>query len=293
MKQTKIILVILLTLIGSSWVFAADEPVVRIELTGAWTDIDPNLDAWWAEPLRLWDSDYEKSVSESPGLRFSELRVSVPFKRVEFFAAFETEPDFSASATAIGQTANTLLQTGEASVEAYDLGVVVPLDLGSRFRLRPWGGLSHLRIRQESLEEQWYGIGSGVAQQIVRDLRFADDLWGVVYGAEGVADLTTWLAVTARGFQRWGAGTTTQTYIRQENYFDEPIAAGDEPVDSHGFQGDYSMKTSTTMFGFDLGLRASLVRWFALEGGWRYRDWSYDRSPGAYDGPFIRCAFSW
>jgi hypothetical protein len=79
----------------------------------------------------------------------------------------------------------------------------------------------------------------------------------------------------------------------QESYYEEPIEPGDEPIESSAFEIEATEKASTTMFGFEAGLRAVVVRWFALEGGWRYRNWTYDRSPGTYDGPYIRCAFSW
>lgn len=257
-------------------------------------EIDPNRYAWWAEAVGEGERAGVASLPESAGFHFSELRVSVPFKKVEFFAGFETEPAFESSVDVRGGGFDSDRHwDSNAKVRAYDAGVVLPFRFGSRWALRPWAGVTHLEIHQE-ISEQWSPVVGASTSAGSESREYDDRLWGAAYGADVVFHFTGWLSASARALQRWGAGTTSLYYFFQVDYFEEPYEPGDEPVSSTHFEGEAPSFSSTAMmFGFDLGLRADIVRWVAIEGGWRYRNWDYDRNPGVYDGPYLRLPLRW
>ena len=282
MTERKLIVCAMAATILTTGLAGADEPKVKIELTVSWTDIKPNTRSLWTEAL--WNPIFqvEPEVSPSPGFHFSELKALVPVGRIEVFAGYETEPKFDAYHDVSQGPINRDHEEGSAKVEALDAGIVYPLRFGSRFHLRPWAGLTHIRTTQALSEESW-------REHQYQELRFqsynlegrdlSGNFWGVVYGAEAVVDITNWIGVSGRAFQRWGSGTITHAWNYEREVTECPCEPGDPPNQSESS-------------GHDLGLRATFTRWIAAEGGWRYRNWSYDWGPGTYDGPFLRLALA-
>lgn len=273
----------------------ADEPKIMVELTGSWTDIEPNTRSLWAVALRDPYLDVESEVSPSPGFRFSELKVLVPVGRVELFAGYEAEPRFDAYLDVSQGSFNRERREGSAKVEALDAGIVYPFHFGPRFHLRPWAGLTHIRSTQALSDESWRSYQDpdhGFLVHHLEDYDSSESFWGVVYGAEAIFDFTNWIGISGRAFQRWGSGTVTHANNYRREVTECPCAPGDPPDQSETSSYEIGTKETTSMFGFDLGLRATFARWIAIEGGWRYRNWSYDRGPGIYDGPYLRLALA-
>ena len=274
----------------------ADEPTIKIELTGSWTDIEPNTRSLWAGALRNPYLDMvEAGVSPSPGFGFSELKILVPVRRVEIFAGYEAEPRLKAYHDVSPDQFNRERREGSAKVEALDAGIVYPFRFGSRFHLRPWAGLTHIRSTQALSDESWrnhQSLGQEFRVHSLEDYESSESFWGVVYGAEAVFDFTNWIGMSGRAFQRWGSGTMTHVWDYMHEVTECPCEPGDPPDQSETSGYDIGTKETSSMFGFDLGLRATFARWVALEGGWRYRYWSYDFGPGIYDGPYLRLALA-
>jgi len=294
MALQRLFVVTILVVALTSGLVESEEPKVRIELTGAWIDVDPNLKALWARSLDTPDEYSQKMVSGGSSFGFSELKVLVPVRRIEIFGGYEREPSFEAAVTteSIFNPPSRWVATGSARVEAFDAGIAVPLSFGSRFELRPWGGVSYIRVQEQWSSDGWREWYIDATSNHLIDIDSSKELWGVTYGAEAVLSFTKWLALSARAFQRWGAGTWNEEW--QDKYYEYPLPyePGDAPVYSEVHNGTNSSKVTVMMFGLDLGLRATIARWIALESGWRYRDWSYDRGPGSYDGPYVRFALA-
>lgn len=270
----------------------ADEPKVRIELTGSWTDVDPNADSLWAWSIGSFAA-FEDTVSGGQGLSFSALRISVPLGRVEVFVGYEREPEFQATSVFLSDPRDFRGRDGKARVQAFDAGVSSSFNLGNRSQITPWVGVSNLRTNMARSTEWEYVWNSNTVVFESTNAHRSENLWGVGYGAEVTVDLNHWLMVPVRVLQRWGAGTMTETYSSEDYQYRHPIEPGDEPIYSEEYGDISSNKTTGSMFGLDLGLRATFARWVSLEAGWRYRNWSYGGGPGDYDGPYLRLALAW
>jgi len=162
----------------------ADEPTIKIELTGSWTDIEPNTRSLWAGALRNPYLDMvEAGVSPSPGFGFSELKILVPVRRVEIFAGYEAEPRLKAYHDVSPDQFNRERREGSAKVEALDAGIVYPFRFGSRFHLRPWAGLTHIRSTQALSDESWrnhQSLGQEFRVHSLEDYESSESFWGVV-----------------------------------------------------------------------------------------------------------------
>lgn len=293
---------IALTATGMAW---AAESKVRIELTGSWTDVHPNPDSYWMHSITYPDPGIDGEISGGGGFRFNELRVFVPVGEVEIFAGFEREPEFVSTTMFSLEPDQMTTEVGTAWVEAIDLGVVVPLRAGQRWLFRPWGALTHIRSYQDVSMDLWYDYVPAHRANFVLDSRHTAELWGIAYGAEASVNLANRIDLAARAVQRWGHGSTTSQSQGTSDFYDLPYHPGDPPVSTEPW--DRTTKYRNTvgmMYGFDLGVQGIVARWITLEGGWRYRNWTYqdtetsrdwnrDRGPGSYDGPYLRAIFAW
>lgn len=296
------VVAIALTVAGTAW---AAESKVRIELTGSWTDVHPNPESYWMQSITYPDPGVDSEISGGGGIQFSELRVIVPAGTVEIFAAYEREPEFVSTTNFSLEPDQTTTEVGSARVEAIDAGVLVPLRAGSRWVFRPWGALTYLRSHQDVSIDHWYDYVPLHRANFNLVDRKTTELWGLAYGAEASMKLADRLNLTVRAVQRWGFGNTTSEDQISHDLYALPYHPGDLPVDTE--QSDRTQQYGNTvgmMYGFDLGLRGVVAQWCTLEGGWRYRNWTYqdtdasrnwsrNRGPGSYDGPYLRAILSW
>lgn len=277
----------------------AEDPNVRIELSGGWTSITPNLDSYWAEELRLPSEWVDRELdSASDPLTFS-IKAWLPVRGAELFFGYEREPEFVVTTT-IHDPIYEKTTTARIDVATVDVGVGFPLRLGTRIELRPWVGPTYLQIAQSRDSDEWYGGLYGTRVHSVRRTDVDGALLGLAYGVHIDSLISRRIAIVTRVVQRWGYGDQRGRFESRSDTYQEPYTDGDAPISSREHRSTSSKSgTIAMMYGFDLGLRGAISSSFSLEGGWRYRNWTYwsigsgrgaskDNGPGVYDGPYLR-----
>ncbi len=286
-RYTGVVLVVAIA-VSVSGLLEAGQPRVRIELTGGWTEVDPNPEALW---IQIYDySRVEPIVSAGPSFQMSQFLIAVRLGKFEIFLDYEEEPLFETDAMWQSEGISFDLTNGihtDAQVMAMDVGGSLAFEIGDRFRAVPWVGVTRLEVDQ--YEEGTSSWGQGQPSYDY-DWETAWRLWGLGCGVEGVYDVGSRVSFSLRLLQRWGAGTFSAQLTDERWDYEWPIEPGDEPTGSERGGSGTSGKVTSMMFGGDLGLRVRFAGWGWIEGGWRYRNWGYSSGPGVYDGPFLRLA---
>ena len=241
-----------------------------VELTAANTGFSSADDAVWG----WWNpSKYDQwTASEDDQFGLAEARLEMAGKTYAFILGIELYPTIEALGILTDpdgeETSSTQIST---NIKIFDLGYGQNFQTGSNFKLKPWLGLTHIRINEDRiLVEDPTGSASDQA-----DSR----LWGFVVGAEGKLSVSQRWSITGRAVVRWARGDR-DTVIQLTGTVDPPLAS----------DANLSDKVTRAMWGADLGARWKASDSLDLEGGWRYRDWHYDDGPGSFSGPYLRLA---
>lgn len=284
--------------------FGTDRNSFQLELMGGWIDVDPNPRSLWVTDLSVNQREPEEYISDSDSIQFNEIRFLAPLGRVGLLVGYERESRVSSDSSYVQPDIEILLQLGSARVEAFDAAVFVPIQLGRRWFLRPWGGPTSLQIEQERTLDGWITWDPMYVAHTTSNRREFSRLWGIGYGIEAQFGIGNRWNLTARALQRWAWGDTDFSGYDQQLVFERPYEPGDH-TDSE-FRQDYrgtSESTTAMMFGLEIGVRGRATRWISMEVGWRYRDWTDQRAsgggwtspeggPGIYNGPFLRAIAS-
>jgi hypothetical protein len=258
---------LMLALAGGS--AGAGDLRTTIELTGAYTTPSSAKDSTWG----WWDpakyDDWE--TIETSEFHLADARLLFSGTTYSIIAGGEWYPDLEATASRTdGDTGNEIHDDLTASFRAYDLAIAQFYGRADRTGWMPWFGATMMEI-----DETRSSMDSATDRADSR-------LWGVVVGADVGGRVVPRLLVSGRVVARWGRGSRDATIAAPE-----PAAA--DPTTT---SVDLSDSVDQFMWGVDLGLRWAAVETLHLEGGWRYRDWSYDGGPASFNGPYVRLVWT-
>jgi hypothetical protein len=238
-----------------------------LELTGAY--LSPSFEddaAWgWWNPSKydVWNADDDSSFD------LADLRFMVPFEDYSVFLAAERFPDLSGNGIQYDEDGSVLAdQQVEVGIDTYDLVLAQDFRLLGGDLVRPWIGVTYMLIDERRI----YPSAPETA-----DDRADSKLWGAAVGLDSDLVLPRNLVLSVRLAARWATGDRDATFTSEESY-GLPEAAQVQASDS----------VDRVMWGGELGLRWGHDESFAVEGGWRYRDWTYDDGPGSFSGAYLR-----
>ncbi len=254
------------------WIFAT--PVAHsqqersiLEVTTGDTDVSYADDSDWG-----WWSPHkydEWLPGGDTGFDLEGIRITIPSTTYGLILAWETYPTMQAHMSRFDEpTGDTVQYDLFTDIETYDLAFNRPYSIGSGGSISPILGVTYMAI-----DEDRRSIDSEQASDHARTR-----LWGVVGGVDGQARLADRLEFAGRLLIRWGSGDRNATNT--------------EDVEGAGLtQVTSSDSTDRIMWDAELGLRFEAHEVFKIEGGYRYRDWTYDNGPASFDGYYLRFIF--
>jgi hypothetical protein len=245
----------------------AEDLRTSLEITGS--SISPSINeggawGWWnPSKYQLWEADQDDSFD------LAEIRLTIPGEEFSGFLAVEFYPELTGGGVQYDEE-GTLFAAHhlETEITVYDLAMTQTLKTQGDLLFRPWIALTHMQIEEKRYLLQEEGLPVDRARS---------KLWGAAIGLAAETSLPWNLRLSGRVVARWATGDRDATFT--------PEASNDVP-------GSIQVKTSDSvdrfMWGGEIGIRWQASTPFGLEGGWRFRDWTYDDGPASFDGLYLR-----
>jgi hypothetical protein len=264
-------MLVLAVMLATSVGLCSDGDVI-LELTGAklGTSSSGGSSWGWWNPGKydLWEDEPRSSFELIEG------RLLLVGSTYAVLLSGERNPTAEATGSRLDpDTGDLVVDQVSLKTAAYDLGLGQVVRPTRGVELMPWVGLTYMTVNEELV-----GVQPAPASSGTKDSSRAG-LWGVAIGADGSIRIWSKLHAAGRVVVRWGTGNRDATVHIEDPVSGEP---GKVKVSDSADQG---------MWGGDLGLRWAATRGFEIEGGWRYRDWTYGDGPADFGGPYVTAAF--
>lgn len=269
LRATLALCVVSVFLFSPSTAICGDERV-GFEITFARQSVSYASEASWD----WWSPDkYDQwQTLDEPHFELADARLVIAGKTYSGIFEAEVYPELGAEGSYEDPTSGELVEhqlSGE--IRVYDAAIGQLSSRGDSYWI-PWFGLTHIRADGRRTISS-----DGVALDQEPD-ESSTESWGLVLGVAGGYEVRHRLSVTGRAVIRWAKGTRDAVFYPLNSGTGDPDVGRVESSDS----------VNTGMWGAEAGISWAAFEGFALEGGWRYRDWRYDDGPASFNGPYAR-----
>ncbi|MCP4899532.1 MAG: hypothetical protein GY906_21410 [bacterium] len=241
-----------------------------VEVTVGTSSTAYNDDADWG----WWDaSKYEQwRTAQDTGIHVVDARLLLSGKTYTVLLGYEGYPTLSATASRTQPGGDIVSHSLKTDVDVFDLALARWFPIANDVGASPWIGVTRISIEESRFVMEGESGFAGPSRSA------SSTMWGAIIGVDVGARVSNRFAVSGRLVVRWASGTRTSEIDLPSSEVGFPV------IQTVTAQDD----TDQAMYGADIGLRWSATEYFHLEGGWRYRNWSYDNGFASFDGPFIR-----